>query len=51
MRTAMTLYALGIALAALQEKTPPPIPGWHPDLAAGFAEAKSTGKPMMVVFR
>ncbi len=40
------------AVVALQEKQPQPIPGWHhQDLAAGMAEAKSAGKPLMVVFR
>lgn len=29
-----------------------PGPGWiYNDLAAGFAEAKRTGKPLLVVFR
>lgn len=35
-----------------QEKNnPPPIHGWNPDLMPAFAEAKKTGKPLMVVFR
>ena len=55
-----TLFVLAGFVAALastrtveaQDKNnPAPIPGWHPDLDAGFAEAKQTGKPMFVVFR
>ena len=35
-----------------QEKNnPAPVPGWNPDLVTAFAEARKTGKPVMVVFR
>jgi len=44
------LLILALALAP-QQKDPPPLPGWHPDVPSGFAEAKKTGKPLMVVFR
>jgi hypothetical protein len=40
-----------IAMLALQQENPAPVPGWLQETAAGFAEAKSTGKPMLVVFR
>jgi hypothetical protein len=44
------------ALAALglqdrHDPNPPPLPGWLPDVPSGFAEAKRTGKPLMIVFR
>ena len=56
MRTLLVLTGLVAALASArtaeaQEKTPAPIPGWLPDLDAGFAEARRSGKPMLVVFR
>ncbi len=56
MRTLLVLAGLAAALAPAraaeaQDRIPPPIPGWHPDLDAGFAEARRTGKPMLVVFR
>ena len=47
----LTLACAALAALTPQEKSPPPIPGWNPDLAAGFQEAKSSGKPLMVVFR
>ena len=52
MRMLGILYSLA-ALAAMdaQDKNPAPIPGWNPDLAAGFQEAKASGKPLMIVFR
>lgn len=43
--------ALGARVQDEDDKNPAPIPGWLQDLAAGFAEAKATGKPMLVVFR
>jgi hypothetical protein len=49
------LIALAPALLLAQDKKerkdPEPVPGWNPELQAGFAEAKKTGKPMMIVFR
>jgi hypothetical protein len=45
-----TLFVLALALLPQQEE-PAPIPGWHSDLPSGFAEAKKTGKPLLVVFR
>ncbi len=32
-------------------QNPAPVAGWESDLAAGFAEAKKSGKPLMIVFR
>ncbi len=50
------LIALAPALLLAQDKkqdknNPAPVPGWNPELQDGFAEAKKTGKPMMIVFR
>ena len=43
------LVAAGSASAA--PKIEPAKYGWHTDYAAARAEAKRTGKPMMLVFR
>lgn len=50
MRLPLVLLAI-LPLARPGQNDPAPVPGWLPDLPAGFAEAKKTGKPMMVVFR
>jgi len=34
-----------------ERNNPAPVPGWNPDLVTAFAEARKTGKPVMVVFR
>lgn len=40
------------AVAALTAAKPDPAKyGWHTDYAAAQAEAKKTGKPLMLVFR
>ena len=46
----------GLALVLLPTAAPSADPdpkkfGWHTDYAAAQAEAKRTGKPMLVVFR
>ena len=46
-----TLVLSILAAAAQDKQNPAPIPGWHADLDAGFAEARATGRPMLVVFR
>jgi len=48
MRFAIAVLAL---LPFAPQSDPPPVPGWLPDLPSGFAAAKKTGRPMMVVFR
>lgn len=56
------LVALAPALLLAQDKdkkeqekyernNPKPVPGWNPELQQGFAEARKTGKPLMIVFR
>jgi hypothetical protein len=44
------LLTFGAAEAAAP-KVDPAKYGWHTDYAAGKAEAKRTGKPMLLVFR
>ncbi len=44
----MTLALLAVVLP---QAAPPALPGWHPDVPSGMAEAKKTGRPLMVVFR
>lgn len=44
------VLALAAALAA-SDKPDPAKFGWHSDYAAAKAEAKKTGKPIMLVFR
>lgn len=57
MRVLVILYGVAFAgaPALLQDKKhnpdQPTVPGWHSDLASGMAEAKKTGRPLMVVFR
>jgi hypothetical protein len=34
-----------------ERNNPAPVPGWNPELVPAFAEAKKSGKPLMVVFR
>ena len=45
------IISILLALAVAQDKPILPIPGWNTDLKSGFAEAKKTGRPLMVVFR
>ena len=47
------IIALSFILGALAQdkQNPAPLPGWDPNLKSGFAEAKATGRPLMVVFR
>jgi hypothetical protein len=40
-----------LALSAPADKPDPAKHGWHTDYAAARAEAKRTGKPIMLVFR
>lgn len=40
-----------LALSAPTDKPDPKQHGWHTDYAAAKAEAKRTGKPLMLVFR
>ena len=48
----MILSLLFLAgLAASQEEPILAVPGWHSDLEEGTAEARETGRPLMVVFR
>jgi hypothetical protein len=42
---------LSVAALAGSAKPDPKQHGWHTDYAAAKAEAKKTGKPMMLVFR
>ena len=51
MSSISTILALLLGALAQDKDNPAPIPGWDPDLKSGFAEAKSTGRPLMVVFR
>lgn len=53
MKHAAMLLVATAAMAAAQDdrQNPPPLPGWHPDLATGMKEAAATDKPLMVVFR
>ena len=52
MRSALATAALLlIARVAFGQADSAPVPGWLPDLPSGFAEAKRTGKPLLVVFR
>ncbi len=51
MRFGFIALAAALVAATGQDKEPPPIPGWHPILADGVAEAKASGRPLMVVFR
>ena len=46
-----TLLAIVLGALAQDKQNPPPIQGWDPDLKSGFAEARSTGRPLMIVFR
>ncbi len=50
MRALLVILGATAALAP-QQKEPPPLPGWLSDVPSGFAEAKKTGKPLLVVFR
>ena len=50
MRISLVLLAL-LPFAHPGQSDPAPVPGWLPDLPSGFAEARKTGKPMMVDFR
>jgi hypothetical protein len=51
-RIAFPAVALAAFVAGATAAEPNPRNfGWLPDLAAGKAEAKRTGKPMLVVFR
>jgi len=50
-RATLALVLLGPAFAQDERQNPPPIPGWHAELAAGMKEAGETGKPLLVVFR
>ena len=47
----VSLIAAAPVLLAAADQDPPPIPGWHEDLKVGLAEARQTGRPLMVVFR
>ncbi len=53
MRAGAIFLILSLPAAPQDRNAPdfPPTPGWLPDLPGGFAEAKRTGKPLMVVFR
>ncbi len=53
MKAFAAICAAGAVLGtlALQEKIPPPPPGWHSDLPAALAEAGKNGRPVMAVFR
>jgi hypothetical protein len=53
-----SLAAAGAVAAVMTLPAPGPAPaddaarfGWHTDYAAGRAEARRTGKPMLVTFR
>ena len=46
-----TLLAILSGVIAQDKQNPLPIQGWEPDLKIGFAEARSTGMPLMIVFR
>ena len=45
------LLTILLGAVAQDKQNPPPIQGWNPDLKSGFAEARSTGRPLMIVFR
>jgi hypothetical protein len=45
------LMTFATVFAQDDRQNPPPLPGWHADLAAGMKEAGETGKPLLVVFR
>ena len=49
------LCLLSLCLFAVSQErnnqNPAPLPGWEPDVAKGFEEAKKSGKPLMIVFR
>jgi hypothetical protein len=47
----ITLFCFTGAAEAAPPKVEPAKYGWHTDFAAAKAEAKRTGKPMMLVFR
>ncbi len=51
MRWTLLAVVAAAAFAQDERQNPPPVPGWHPDLASGMKEAAETGKPMLVVFR
>ena len=46
-----TLMAILLGTLSQDKQNPLPIQGWEPDLSSGFAEARSTGRPLMIVFR
>jgi len=53
MRPALAALAAAALLpaAASAQNVDPKQQGWHTDYAAGKAEARRAGKPMMLVFR
>ncbi|QDU19285.1 hypothetical protein ETAA1_11910 [Urbifossiella limnaea] len=53
MRSALAAVAAAVLLpaAAAAQNVDPKQHGWHTDYAAAKAEARRTGKPMMLVFR
>ncbi len=47
----MLALLAALALSAPADKPDPKKHGWHTDYPAALAEAKRTGKPIMLVFR
>ena len=51
MLAAAVVLAPAIVLALAGDQNPPPLPGWHETVAPGLAEARASGRPVLVVFR